>query len=103
MVLAGRLYDVTKEPKYLQTAKRQQWLLFQQAGKYINNNSLDIFPDGVGPNGFYTYNQGLALEGLSYLVKYGDISEFSLKQLSRLINGMINYFHDKSQRKLIMI
>jgi hypothetical protein len=29
---------------------------------------MDIFPDAVGPGGYYTYNQGMALEGLAYLI-----------------------------------
>ena len=102
MAFAGKLFDVTGNPRHLQAAERQQWLLFQQSAKYINNNTMDIFPDGVGAYGFYSYNQIMALGGLAYLVKHGSDPEFSLSQISRLINGVIQFFHSRFQSKLIM-
>lgn len=44
--------------------------MFTQPKKYINNNTDNVFPDAVGPDGFYTYNQGMALEGLAYLALF---------------------------------
>lgn len=70
MVLAGRLYRLVKQPKYLTVLKAQYRLMFKQASKYINNNTANVFPDAVGPDGYYTYNQGMALEGLAYLALF---------------------------------
>lgn len=44
--------------------------MFTQPKKYINNNTDNVFPDAVGPDEFYTYNQGMALEGLAYLALF---------------------------------
>ena len=103
MAFAGKLFDVTGNPRHLQAAERQQWLLFQQSAKYINNNTMDIFPDAEGAFGFYSYNQGTAFEGLAYLVKHGSISTFSLTQISRLINGTVGFFRNPRLNTLIMI
>jgi|JI6StandDraft_1071083.scaffolds.fasta_scaffold26626_7 hypothetical protein len=70
MVLAGRLYHLNKQDKHLSTLKAQYKLMFTQPKKYINNNTDNVFPDAVGPDGFYTYNQGMALEGLAYLALF---------------------------------
>ena len=102
MVFCGRLYQITRDSHYLDGLKAQYRLLFGQPQKYINNNQMNVFPDAVGPDGFYTYNQGVALEGLTYLVLYGDNYQEYMGELVRLTQGMIEYFRNKDQAKLIM-
>lgn len=72
MVFCGRLYQITRDSNYLEALKAQYVLLFGQQGKYINSNQLSLFPESVEPGEFYTYAQGIALEGLAYLILYGD-------------------------------
>jgi hypothetical protein len=68
--------------------------LFLQPGKYINNNTFDVFPDGeYERDGFYTYNQGLALEGLAYLAVFDQAKSTEyVSQFARMVNGFTNFF-----------
>lgn len=102
-MLCARLYEITKEKDYGLAAEVHYKLLFCQEGKYINNSGgRDIFPDAEGPNDFYSYNQGVALEGLAYMLKYAQDKERYMNDLVRLTNGMIDHFRDKDQPKFIM-
>lgn len=91
--LLGRLYINTNKTEYLTALYRQYRFLFLQPRKYINNNTLGLFPDAIGPDGFFTYNQGMALEGLAYLAVFDPLngSEF-ITQFARMVNGFTSIF-----------
>lgn len=70
MVLGARLFSLQKDAKYLLTLKAQYQLLFRREGRYINHTPENIFPDSSDGGEFYTYNQGMAMEGLAYLIVF---------------------------------
>lgn len=41
-----------------------------QPGKFINIGDVNVFPDYIEGGDYYTYNQGIALEGLAHLAVF---------------------------------
>lgn len=69
MAFAGRFLVLDQDSVMLDILKSQYDLLFCQ-GKFIENPGLLVFPDGPGPDGIWTYNQAMVIEGLAYLTVF---------------------------------
>jgi hypothetical protein len=102
MAFAGRFLVLDQDSVMLDILKSQYDLLFCQ-GKFIENPGLLVFPDGPGPDGIWTYNQAMVIEGLAYLAVFdSEKTDTYLKQIARVVNGSIKEFKSVVSPKLIM-
>lgn len=88
MAFVGRFLVLDQDSVMLDILKTQYEMLFCK-GRFIDN-PINIMPDGPDPEGFWTYNQAMVLEGLAYLAVFDSgSSDNYLKQLNRVTNGTI--------------